>query len=64
MQKDVAELIGVTEDSVTGWENGRSVPQMRLYPSIISFLGYYPFDRDIEAVSGQMEFVRNTKGWD
>ncbi|MCB9044674.1 MAG: transcriptional regulator [Chitinophagales bacterium] len=41
-QKDVAEIIGVSEDSVTYWENKRSEPQIRHYPKIIEFLGYNP----------------------
>ncbi|WP_457130212.1 helix-turn-helix domain-containing protein [Mucilaginibacter sp. HD30] len=62
-QSEVAERIGVTEDSITGWENGRSAPQIRLYPAIIAFLGYYPFEKDLTTVSGQIEFVRNANGW-
>lgn len=63
MQRDVAESIGVTEDSVTGWENGRSVPQIRIYPAIIAFLEYYPFEKDISNVSGQIKFIRLCNGW-
>jgi DNA-binding transcriptional regulator YiaG len=62
LQRDVAERIDVTEESVMGWENGRSVPQIRLYPSIIAFLGYYPFEKDITNVSGQIEFIRYNFG--
>ncbi|WP_457129299.1 helix-turn-helix domain-containing protein [Mucilaginibacter sp. HD30] len=47
LQKDVAEIVGVTEECVTGWENGRSSPQIHIYPAISVFLGYYPFDKDI-----------------
>jgi len=43
-QKDVAEIIGVSEDSITYWENKRSKPQKRYYSKIIQFLGYSPFD--------------------
>jgi len=63
LQKEVAEKIGVSEDSITGWENGRSVPQIHLYPAIIVLLGYYPFEKDITTVSGQIEFVRFNNGW-
>ena len=27
LQKDAAKIIGVSEDTITGWENGRSQPQ-------------------------------------
>lgn len=50
LQKEMAEQIGVTEDSITGWENGGSVPQIHLYPAIISFWGYYPFNTDTDAI--------------
>lgn len=63
LQKDVAEQIGVIEDSITGWENGRSNPQIHFYPAIIAFLGYYPFGADTLTISGQIDFVRFTKGW-
>ncbi|MGV3598251.1 MAG: helix-turn-helix domain-containing protein [Bacteroidota bacterium] len=42
MQKDVAKLIGVSEDCITYWENGRSNPQIRFTQNIIMFLGYIP----------------------
>ncbi|MCB9064118.1 MAG: transcriptional regulator [Chitinophagales bacterium] len=43
-QKDVAEIIGVSEDCITYWENRRSMPQINHYPAIIKFLGYSPSD--------------------
>jgi DNA-binding transcriptional regulator YiaG len=42
-QKDVAKLLGVCEDAITGWENRRSEPQKKYYSKIISFLGYNLF---------------------
>src|SRR5665647_3168855 len=46
LQKDVANVIGVCEDSITFWENNRSIPSVMYYPKIIQFLGYVPFDVD------------------
>ncbi|HTE01621.1 MAG TPA: helix-turn-helix domain-containing protein [Mucilaginibacter sp.] len=43
LQKDVAAILGVCEDSITGWENERSRPQSRYYSVIIEFLQYSPF---------------------
>src|SRR5690606_30970241 len=43
-QKDIAEIVGTSIDSITFWENGRAQPQIHFFPKIISFLGYYPFD--------------------
>lgn len=42
-QKEVAEIIGVSEDCITYWENERSIPQKRHLSKITSFLGYNPF---------------------
>lgn len=41
-QKDVAERIGVTTDTITNWELNRTEPELRCYPGIIEFLGYVP----------------------
>ena len=43
LQREVATIIGVSEDCITYWENGRSDPQVHFYPAIIAYLGYYPF---------------------
>ncbi len=39
LQKDVAKLIGVTEDCITNWEKNRSFPQKRYTKVIVQFLG-------------------------
>lgn len=41
-QKDVAELLGVDENTVYNWEKGRSVPRLHLIPKVVEFLGYSP----------------------
>ena len=43
MQKEIAEQIGVTTDTITNWELNRTRPVIRCYPAIIEFLGYVPF---------------------
>jgi DNA-binding XRE family transcriptional regulator len=43
LQREVAEIIGVSVSSIYNWEHG--VEQERQYnPSIIKFPGYIPFD--------------------
>jgi transcriptional regulator with XRE-family HTH domain len=37
-QKDVAEMLGVSEDTICYWENVRVKPSQRLLPRILSFL--------------------------
>ena len=39
-QGQVADLIGVTTDTITNWELNRSIPQIRYMPTIILFLNY------------------------
>ena len=43
LQREVAEIIGVTESSVWNWEHGTE-PELQYNPKIISFLGYVPFE--------------------
>jgi transcriptional regulator with XRE-family HTH domain len=42
-QKQVAEKIGVDEDTIYRWESNESKPQIKFFPAIIEFLGYSPF---------------------
>ena len=41
LQREVAEIIGVTESSVWNWEHGTE-PELQYNQSIIRFLGYIP----------------------
>ena len=43
LQKEVAERIGVTTDSITNWELNYTEAKIRYIPGIIDFLGYVPF---------------------
>lgn len=40
---ELAMILGVSETSIWGWESGKSMPLISVYPNIISFLGYAPF---------------------
>ncbi|WP_299586596.1 helix-turn-helix transcriptional regulator [Mucilaginibacter sp.] len=62
LQKEVAAIIGVSEDSVTYWENGRAIPQVQHYPRLITFLGYYPFIHETKSIAGKLKQVRNCLG--
>jgi len=62
-QMEVSIIIGVDEDTITGWELGRYVPQVHWYPAIIKYLGYYPFDHETETISGKLLQVRYCNGW-
>ena len=42
LQREVAGIMNITEDTITGWENGRCIPKTSYIPRIISFLEYSP----------------------
>jgi transcriptional regulator with XRE-family HTH domain len=42
LQKQVADQIGVHEQTITGWERNATIPEVRYIPGIIQFLGYNP----------------------
>jgi len=62
LQKDVANVIGVCEDSITLWENNRNEPSIIYYPKIIQFLGYVPFEVDSSTLGGQIKLYRYQNG--
>jgi DNA-binding XRE family transcriptional regulator len=61
LQREVATQIGVSEDCINYWENGRSEPHIHYYPKIIAFLGYYPFPKD-ESLAGRIKKYRYIRG--
>ncbi|HZS03786.1 MAG TPA: helix-turn-helix domain-containing protein [Blastocatellia bacterium] len=42
-QWQVAEIIGVAEDTVTNWELNHTEPDVRHLPRVIEFIGYCPY---------------------
>lgn len=62
LQKDVAHIIGVTEESIYNWENNRSEPAICYYPNIVKFLGYFPFEIDTNTLAGKIKMYRYIKG--
>jgi DNA-binding transcriptional regulator YiaG len=62
MQSDVAEIMQVSVDCITYWENNRSKPQINYYPSIISFLGYNPFEIHTNSLSEKIFAYRCVNG--
>lgn len=55
LQKDVAEIIGVSEDCVCNWEKGRAEPQIHFMPYIIAFLDYMPIAIDTLTIGGRIK---------
>ncbi len=62
LQKEVAVIIGVTEDSITNWESNLCEPEVRYMPAIIKFLGYVPFTTDLTLFSEKLKYYRLLKG--
>ena len=62
LQKDVATILNVSEDTITYWENNRSKPFVKQYPKIIEFLGYDPYSYDTLTLSGRMKIYRHKNG--
>ena len=62
LQKDIAQMLSVTEDSIVNWENNRSLPQVQFYPKIINFLSYLPFEIDKSSFSGRLKAYRYLNG--
>jgi len=62
LQTDVAQQLYVSADCVSYWENNRSTPQINYYPSIISFLGYSPFEIKTNTLSEKIVAYRCLNG--
>ena len=62
LQKDVALMVGVTEESIMHWETGRYPPQLQFYPGIINLLGYNPFVVDAKKLGGRIKNYRIEHG--
>jgi transcriptional regulator with XRE-family HTH domain len=61
-QPQVAKLLKVTTDSVTGWELNRYEPQARLAKRIIHFLGYFPFNTEDLLIGSKLYYARLISG--
>ena len=60
-QKEVAERIGVTTQTITNWELARTEPGIRCLVAIIDFLGYVPFSTG-ETFPEKLKAYRMLKG--
>ena len=58
----MAVIIGVSEDSITYWENDRYSPQVQYYKKIIDFLKYNPFEFEIKTWGDRIKHYRIING--
>ncbi|MCX5822316.1 MAG: helix-turn-helix domain-containing protein [Deltaproteobacteria bacterium] len=61
LQRNVAEMIGVSECTIYNWEKGGSQPVTKHMPRIIDFLGYVPFECP-EDILGRLDYFKRIKG--
>jgi transcriptional regulator with XRE-family HTH domain len=57
-QPQVAKLLKVTQDTVTGWELNRHEAQTKMVRRIIKFLGYIPFSDSSISLGHQLHQAR------
>ncbi len=57
-QPQVAKLLKVTTDTITGWELNRYAPQARLAKRVIQFLGYFPFKTEDLSIGSGLHLAR------
>jgi len=59
---ELAVILGVSETCIWGWETGRSLPLISVYPAIISFLGYVPFPTENLSFGKKLLLARQISG--
>jgi DNA-binding XRE family transcriptional regulator len=62
LQKEVAKQIGVSKETIYNWETNRTVPEIRMVPQIIGFLGYVPY-RACAVLGERFAMVRQAHGF-
>ncbi len=60
-QKDVAQRRGVNKWTYLLWEHDRTFPNIRMWPRVIGFLGYYPFPKP-QTLSDRLIAFRRLRG--
>jgi len=61
-QKDVANIIDTTENTIWNWENNYATPSLPYIPKIIEFLGYIPFDTSDQTLGNKIIIYRKLRG--
>jgi DNA-binding transcriptional regulator YiaG len=61
LQEAAADRLGVNTWTLGNWEKGHTKPALRLWPSIIEFLGYDP-ESEPEGLGQRIEWARRREG--
>ena len=62
VQRDAARVIGASEAALLMWEKGRSSPEIRFWPAILSFLSYEPWQQP-QSLPERLLAFRRSRGW-
>jgi transcriptional regulator with XRE-family HTH domain len=62
LQKEIAQEIGVTKDTIYLWESNTTTPAIRYMPKIIQFLGYAPYLTLCQSLSERLKMCRTHLG--
>lgn len=62
LQADVARILSVCEDTITGWEMRNTVPSIGQVPGIVKMIGYLPVRIDDSTLGGRIKKYRYEHG--
>jgi transcriptional regulator with XRE-family HTH domain len=57
-QKDVSQILGVSEASIWYWEKNLTSPSLHHVPKVIEFLGYIPYEKSPKTLG---EWIGNAR---
>jgi len=60
--KTIIKELGISRDTLRGWELNLFQPFVTHYPKIIQLLGYYPFQGEANSLGGRIRKFRYMKG--
>jgi transcriptional regulator with XRE-family HTH domain len=60
--KTIIEKLGVSRDTLRGWELNLFQPFVKHYPKIIQLLGYYPLTQELNTLGGKIKKYRFMNG--
>jgi transcriptional regulator with XRE-family HTH domain len=62
LQQEMAQRLGVGEESVYNWETNRYQPSLRVIPKIVQFLGCVPYDTSGMPLGERIVTIRRCLG--
>jgi len=62
LQREVAQRLGITKETIYNWETNRTSPPLRFVPQIIQFLGYVPHYATSGTLGERIVKARRLKG--